>query len=528
MHENILENKYFSICLMIVAGILALFFWEGNQGFSIWDEGFLWYGAQRVLAGEVPIRDFNAYDIGRYYWSAAFMKVSGSNGLISLRMAATLFQIMTLCIGLTALIRNSIKQSLIFWLLVIVTLIAWMIPTFRLFDISLPILLICALSFLIEKPSDRRYFLTGLTVGLVAVFGRNHGLYGLIGSIGVMFYLFIKRDSGPKMITAFLTWSLGIVVGYLPMLIFLIFVPGFASAFWESIRLLFETGVIDLPLPVPWPWSLPFGQMSFFTIMRGIMIGLLYIAVLVFGILGIVYVIRQKLHYKYVSPMLVASVFLILPYAHYVHQRPNMLHLVPGSTPLLMCIFAILASQSSKLKWLLIIFLCSMIIFIMYPTHIGWKCPSGKRCINVKVVGDNLKVQVGTAHNLWALDNIAKQFIPKNKTFICAPFSPGAYAVLERKSAMWDIMPIFPSSVSSQEAEIQRIKAAEPSFVIIDNSPLDGQEDLRFSNTHPIIERYIRENYIPVHNYKILSMNNYNLRYYRNRNLSDDEKLHLK
>lgn len=495
------RRQIIAILLLAVAGSLALFFWQGHQGFSLWDEGFLWYGAQRVMVGEVPMRDFMAYDIGRYYWSAAFMSLVGDNGIVALRAASTIFQAIALCIGLAVLARSSAKQSRLFWLLAAITLVAWMAPQYRLFDTSLPIILVGALSFLVEQPSRRRYFLAGLIVGLAAVFGRNHGMYGVAGSLGVMIYLTARRESGPGLIAAFAAWASGVVAGYLPVLVFLAVVPGFALAFWESIRLLFEINATNLPLPVPWPWLVPFGQMSSVEILRGVTQGIFFIAIVVFGLLGIVWAIRQKLQNKPVSPTLIASIFLALPYAHYAYSRADLAHLAPGIPPFLIGIFALLASQPAKIKWPFAALLCGASLLVMLPTHPWWYCYSTQQCVDIKVAGDKLKVDRETAGNLAELNKLAERFAPGDRTFIAAPFWPGAYAALGRKSPMWEIYVLFPRSVAFQQAEIERIKAANPGFVVIDDFPLDGREDMRFRNTHPIVDQYIRDNFEPLNGY---------------------------
>jgi hypothetical protein len=155
--------------------VLALFLWQGHKGFSLWDEGYLWYGAQRVMLGEVPIRDFMSYDPGRYYWSAALMSLWGDNGIMALRGAVAVFQVIGLFAGLLLIARSTKNQNFVYLLLAAATLALWMFPRHKLFDISLSILLIGVLAFLVRNPTSMRYFFVGMCIGLVAVFGRNHG-----------------------------------------------------------------------------------------------------------------------------------------------------------------------------------------------------------------------------------------------------------------------------------------------------------------------------------------------------------------
>jgi len=491
-----------SILLFSVASIFLLFLWQSHQGLSLLDEGFLWYGAQRVMAGEVPIRDFYAYDIGRYYWSAAFMNLLGNTGIISLRAATAAFQAIALFTGLALLARNSTNHTRIYLLLAWVTLVAWMAHQYRLYDTSLPILIVGALAFLVEKPTTRRYFLAGLTVGLAAVFGRNHGIYGAAGSLGVILYLAINRGGGPSLFASFSYWALGVFTGYLPVLVYFVSVPGFALAFWEFNRYLYEMKTTNLPLPIPWPWLVPFGQLSYFNAIHGLFEGMFFIAIVVFGSLGIVWTIRYRAQGKPVSPLLAASVFMALPYAHYAYSRADISHLAPSVFPLLLGILALLANQAAKIKWLFATLLCVASLTVMLPAYPGWTCLVSQQCVEINIAGDNLKIDRVTAGNLKVLNQIVERFAPGDRTFIATPFWPGAYAALGRKSPMWEIYVLYPfRSIAFQQAEIERIKAANPAFVLIHDFPLDGREDLRFRNSRPVVFQYIRDNFVRLDGY---------------------------
>lgn len=484
------------VALAVVA-IAVLFIWQGNKGFSLWDEGFLWYGVQRVMLGEVPVRDFMAYDPGRYYWSAALMGLWGNSGIMALRATVAVFQAMGLSVGLLLIARTAGKRSLFYLFLSAVTLVAWMFPRHKLFDISLAIFLIGALAYLVEKPIGRRYFLAGFCVGLVAVFGRNHGVYGTVASLGIIGWLSCKRSEGVSPIKGLMLWAAGVVSGYTPIWLMLLLIPGFASAFWESIRFLFEVKATNLPLPVPWPWRVPFASLSTGAAIRDVLVGLFFMGELVIGVLSIGWVISQRLRNRPVAPALVAASFLMLPYAHFAYSRADINHLAQGIFPLLVGILAFLSTCSFRIKWPFALMLCAASVWVMFVFQPGWQCRAD-RCVDVEISHSTLQVDPGAARDVSLLRNLASEYAPHGQSFIAVPYWPGAYALLGRKSPVWEIYPLFPRPEAFEREEIKRIQAAKPGFALIFDMPLDGHEALRFQNTHPLTYQYILDNFDPV------------------------------
>jgi hypothetical protein len=500
MYNNFQENKPLMLqiaMILALAGfvVFTLFLWQGHKGFSLWDEGYLWYGAQRVILGEVPIRDFMSYDPGRYYWSAALMSLWDDNGIMALRSAVAIFQAIGLFVGLLLIVRSTKNWSFAYLLLSALTLAVWMFPRHKLFDISLSILLIGVMVFLIQKPVGRRYFLAGICVGLVAVFGRNHGMYGAVASLGVMTWLSIKRTCGPGFIEGFALWTSGVTAGFAPVLIMALMLPGFATAFWDSILFLFELSATNLPLPIPWPWRVAFSSVSTIEAIRGILVGLFFIGTVVFGVLSIAWVSWQKFHEKAVSPVLVAAAFLALPYAHYAYSRADVGHLAQGIFPLLLGCLVMLAGLPPKIKWSFSLMLCCASLGVMHELHPGWQCSFDNQCVKMEISGSELHVLADTADDVRLLRSLADEYAADGRSFIATPFWPGAYPLLGRKSPMWAIYALHPRNRAAQQLEIERIKAAKPGFILIHDFPLDGREELRFRNTHPLIHQFILDNF---------------------------------
>jgi hypothetical protein len=501
--NNVLLFKILGLSAFIV---FAVFILDSKNNFNLWDEGYVWYGAQRVMVGEVPIRDFMAFDPGRYYWSAAFMSLLHDNGFIALSAAAALFEVIGLSVGLLLIAHSTEKKSFSYLLLSAIILITWMYQVIRAYDTTVSILLIGVLTLLAQNPTNKRYFLTGLGVGLAAVFGRQHGLYGVAGSLGVMLWLLIKREecSSPIKSIIFLAkggafWTVGIIVGYLPIILMLLFIPNFAAVFLDGIFNGGQKGYMAfVASAIPWPWIVDFSALALGDAIRQVLVGLFYLTIFIFGSLSIVWVSWRKYKNKPIPPALVASSFLILPYAHYTTLMTGATHLSLGIFPLLIAFLVLLNLQAAKIKWTSLVILCVTSFWIMYIYHGSGYCFSNKEpCVSINVSGSDFVVDPGTARQVRLIRSLADRYAANGQSFIVAPYySGGAYAVLERKSPMYEVFPHFARDEAFERTEIERIKVAKPAFVFIHDIYLPGKEQAsRFKYTHPLIYRYIEENF---------------------------------
>jgi hypothetical protein len=494
------------ICAVSLFAAAALFFWQGWVDVSLWDEGFLWYGAQRFLYGDVPIRDFYAYDVGRYAVLAGFMWLWGNTGIIALRFGLMFVQAAVLA-GLSVYLYRRVTRQ---WVLIggmMAVVIWWLWPLYRMPDFAVLVVALITLARVQHyQLRARQAFGAGLLYGLVLAAGgdlRKHGLFFVLSLVIILVIRFIKYRQPRRWIRQGTYVLGGVMAGLSPLLLYITLTPGLRQSYIQHMVVgFFERDSANIPLPVPWPWLVSFQDP--WVGLRDLCIGLGFVAVVFVPIVLIATVVRRALARQTVHPFVQGAIIYALPSIAYAFSRADLVHLAQGALPALLAGLILIIQE--RPRWiapvLVSVFVISAIVY--WPVQPRQHCRMLGQCRATQVGPDILSVPNQTADEIALLIRMRNDFVANDETLLIAPFWPGAYAMLGSKAPMWDIYAIWPRSDAQQRGEITQIATVAPRAVLIMNKGMDDRSALRFSLSHQLVHTYILETYDQLRDYTTL------------------------
>lgn len=507
------------IFITVISIVMACLYWQlwGNIGLRLADEGLLWYDSVRTLHGDIPMRDLQSYDPGRYYWNSFWMNWIGE-GILGVRISILIFQ--TMAFACAMLILKRVVKS--WWMLMLlgVVIATWMLPIHKAYDHSLSIFSVYVAVLLLEKPVVQRYFMTGLFIGLAAVFGRNHGFYNLVIFAILSAYIYFKINKN-QTIAKLRAMAGGIIIGYLPMLVMLAVIPGYwEGAYAFPFRYMFNMHATNIALPIPWPWTVDYAHLPLVYGISSFIIGTLFILIPVYYFCTAVWLIRLK-HTGISSQQPVQSIAIAawvtgIVYIHYAFSRADIGHLALGIHPFLLSIMAVVIGgvRNTGARILGILMLVVMTAFSVglftpyYAMHSG--APGSWQ--QKQVQGDTLWLDKDTVAIIDATTALSRQLEP-GQTMLIGPHWPGLYAAVGLPSPVWETYLLVNQLPDKQEQMIEQMKKHQVKYVILGDVPLDGRDDLRFKNTHSLLDRYIQANFHSIGskgfpaNYQVLQVN---------------------
>jgi GT2 family glycosyltransferase len=475
-----------AVVVLTALASIALFAWEGRCGLNLMDEGFLWYGAQRLLHGEMPVRDFMSYDVGRYYWAAGFMGLFNNHGVVALRAATALFGFIGMAVAAWLLRRTSLLRSWPMTIAVICVLFMWLVPRHKLYDITISVMIVTALANLLRKPNSFNFFLAGLIAGAAALIGRNHGFYAVLASM-LSFGVMLAGNYGVVWRRALSSYVSGVLAGYLPNLLLMACAPGFAAAFVHSVQFTMAAGP-SLSCPVPWPWMV----LSYPTFdWQQFAVGCSYVLLIAFDVLGVAALVWAAVTKRPLNPLLVACIVVSICYSHHALYFAGPSHLSQAVFPMLMGVLISIASIPvwPALRIGLLGLLGALSFTAMLPMHPGYAAHRDKW--KPLIVGsDRLLLDSPTTAQLAGINAVIDKWAPNGK-YVVLPFWPTFYAMREQRSPLYEIYAFFPSLPEFQQQQIERLRNFDAGVVLLWNKPPEGQTAWRYERTNPLVYKYL-------------------------------------
>jgi hypothetical protein len=478
------------LACLCVGGALLL---QARIGFNLQDEAFLWYGELRVLAGEVPLRDFRSYDPGRYWWAAGWAALFG-DGLAALRCAGWIFAGFGLAAGLCVLRRVAPRPLEL--ALGALALLVWMFPPWKLYEPALALVgALCATRH-IEAPSRWRAAQLGLWTGLCAVFARNFGVYAAAASAAALLSgAWMARDwsgMGRRMLAC----AAGVVVGYSPILLALLVVDGFATAFLDSVLFYLRQDSLNAVLPVPWPWRAELDGLAWPQRASALAVGVGFMALWGAPALAAIAGARASGADASRRAAAIGCALVASCCSHHASVRSDVFHLAQVFGPAALALVAAASlprAASPRVAALVaVLALGALATGVRQP---AWRT-MGEELVQVELRGSSVSLTKVEAESLRGLRALVESRVRPEDDIWIGPRFLGLYCLLDRRSPTWEIYPAFRGGEDEERRMLEELRDVE--WILHDARPIGRDEEMVLERSHPRVWRAIQGDYEPV------------------------------
>ena len=238
---------------VFLASLSLLLLGMERTALIVYDEGVIAYGAVRLLAGELPYRDFwTVYGPGQFWAVAGLFKIFGASLLVERVWDALVRAGIALVGYLIAARLASRTLAVLAWLIILGWLWATGHHGYPLLPAALLVMLGALLftGFALEPGRPRRLVLAGIAVGAAAVFRHDVGFYAFL-SIALSLAVFRLRGAPIALGRSLALFTAGVLAAGLPAAAYLLISTPFAEL-WSQLIVFPATvyaGVRSLPYP---------------------------------------------------------------------------------------------------------------------------------------------------------------------------------------------------------------------------------------------------------------------------------------
>lgn len=503
------KKEYIVLPLILICSFfyLAAFC---KYGINPADEGIPFSGALRIMKGEVPLKDFQGYMPGKYYFYYAILKIFGSD-ILTVRYVISFITAIMVCVCYALSRKIMAVNYSLFAALTILAVPGTYYGRFLSFFITANI----AFFYVFTMSKSFAPFFMGIIGGITLLFRQDLGLF--VFSLAIFMFLVEKYFSGDSSYAKAISGIKQYVTGYFTIIFLPVFYYIYVGKFLYILKLNYNGFFGDYQ-----KMNLPFPDLS----SDWHEIGLFYIPVLIYLYTAFHIIIGMKnKHGKQFMFKLYILLIGILSFNQAIWRThpENIIRVIIPAVILYFYLFQIgyeRLKRKALIQWIFIMIFSLIPISYAYAinknygTHIGsinfstskYK-PFGIERANVfapeQFINDYKKLVTYIKNNT----------APDEKIYIVPFWGIPLYFLSNRTNPTyfeWVLLADMSAYPNIEELIIESLIKDKTRIIIYVDFPLDGLEERRFKNYAPKLYKWMMDNYFYediIGGYRILKIN---------------------